>query len=304
MNSVIKNIFRPFYNAAYFFTQRTLSINPFIPKKITGKKISYGHLRYEQENDPSLDEKIEAELKKKKIAVAEYFIDIPAFRKYLTDAPYPQNYYGDSKGRKDDFTEKTLEHFVSLQLLELRYGQTVIDVGAGDSPFCAVSERIIPGIKCFSLDTHFPPAGKRKIRASASQIPFENESVDALVLHCAFEHFEGNADIDFLAEAQRVLKKGGKCLILPFYLSSRYAIHIDPMNNFLKRLQPEMNEGEASILYCDSRQSFTRHYDVPAFRKRILCNLKNVDVMVHRVKNFKEVNTDCYLRFILSLTKQ
>jgi len=39
-----------------------------------------------------------------------------------------------------------------------------------------------------------------------------------MALHCSFEHFEGDEDIRFIKEADKVLRGEGKMCILPLYL--------------------------------------------------------------------------------------
>ncbi|HKR07244.1 MAG TPA: class I SAM-dependent methyltransferase [Bacteroidia bacterium] len=300
MNPAIKQ----FYNGAYFFLQATLPVNPFIPRKINGSRVRKGHIRIEQETNPRLDELIIQQLNEERIENASYKVDIDAFRKYYSDTPYPQDYYGNKNGRDDNFIEKALEHFVSLQLLHLNRHSTLIDIGAGNSPFTEIVKEKSGTAKAYSQDKYFKEGfNENKIGGSASRLPFEDGSIDAMTLHCSLEHFEGNQDTGFFIEAERVLKKGGKCIVLPFYLSSQYTVHLDPVNNLLKCFKPVLSDEGAVIRYCDSRQAFSRHYDVKTFRQRILNNIHALHPLIYRVENFKEVYHDCYLRFVLVMTK-
>lgn len=124
--------------------------------------------------------------------------------------------------------EKLFEHWATLHLLQLQPGQTLIDIGSAASPFPAYVREAL-GLEAFSLDPDYPPGihGFR-IGAFAQSIPLPAESVDGLVLHCALDHFEGTSDTDFMAEAARVLRPGGKLLSLPLYLSHQPANLCDP----------------------------------------------------------------------------
>lgn len=296
---------KPIYNSAYSILQRTWHYNPFIPKKINGVLVAKGHARFEQESDPQLDRNIIAEIKKAGIGFSEYVIDIQAFRKYFSETVYPKNYYGNGKTHTPNFIEKALEHFVALQLLDLNEKSVVVDVGACNSPFFELVMQKTSCKNAYAQDLDLPNGMNGKyIGGKASELPFEDSSVDAITLHCALEHFEGMQDLGFFKEASRVLKKNGKCIVLPLYLSSQYTIHLDPVNNLLKSLKPELNDEGAVIKYCDSRQPFSRHYDVKTFSKRILNQVPLLDAEIMHVSNFFTVSDECYLRFIGVFTKQ
>jgi SAM-dependent methyltransferase len=301
----MKPLLRPFYNTTYSFLQFTLPFNPFIPKKINGTEVRSGHARYEQETNPELDELIVEALQKQGIRVSTHTIDLGKFRDYLSSAHYPSTYYGNDEERDENFIEKALEHFTSLQFFELNEDSVLIDIASGNSPFSSIIQKRSGTPYAYAQDLSFPKGIKKnKIGGHASFLPFNDSSADVLTLHCSLEHFEGNEDQLFFKEAMRVLKKGGRCIVLPFYLSSAYTIHIDPVNNFLKSYHPKLDDEGALVKYCDSRQAFTRHYDVRAFKKRVLDNTPGMSVEIFKVSNFKAVHADCYLRFAAVFTKQ
>lgn len=60
------------------------------------------------------------------------------------------------------------------------------------------------------------------IGRNAAAIPLPSASLDGMTLHCAFEHFEGNADSQFIRECARLLKSGGKAVILTLYVNLRW----------------------------------------------------------------------------------
>ncbi|MEP7168249.1 MAG: methyltransferase domain-containing protein [Bacteroidota bacterium] len=301
MNTAIKR----FYNGVYLFLHATLPVNPFIPKKINGNKVRNGHIRTEQEINPQLDELIIQQLSEQHLENFSYRIDIDAFRKYYSETNYPMEYYGNKNGRDDNFIEKALEHFVSMQFLPLNKNCTLVDIGAGNSPFSEILCEKFEIKNSYKQDLSFAEGvHENKIGGRASCIPFDDCSIDAMTLHCSLEHFEGNEDLAFFKETERVLKKGGKCVVLPFYLSSQYTVHLDPVNNLLKSFTPVISDEGAVIRYCDSKQAFSRHYDVKTFRQRIINNTQGLNPGIYHVDNFKEVHADCYLRFILVMTKK
>jgi len=299
----MKGIARLLYDAIYIFLQRTWTINPLIAKRRNNRKIFWGHVRIEQETNPYLNKEIVRQLGNNQIACFSYYIDINGFKKYFAEVKYPMNYYGDSN-LKEEFIEKSLEHFVSFDFLNLTTESILVDVGAGNSPFYKiVQER--SGSKAYRQDKLFANGlNGNTIGGSATKLPLPDASVNAITLHCAFEHFENKEDIEFLAEAERVLKPGAKCVVLPFYLASEYTVHLDPVKNLLNFSNPSvLSDSSAVLRYCDSRQRFSRHYDVKTFKERLINQMKNLDTKIFFVENFKDVHRDCYLRFIAVFTK-
>jgi ubiquinone/menaquinone biosynthesis C-methylase UbiE len=300
----MKLLARLIYNLIYICLQKTWKLNPFIPKKLNNREIRWGHARTEQETNPHLDKEIIKQLHEFGIKHSAYRIDLAGFNKYLSAAQYPLSYYG-GRNLKAERIEKSLEHFASLILLNLNKESVVVDAGAGTSPFYKIAAELSGSKKVYRQDKQFASGlNGYTIGGSASKFPLPDASVDAISLHCSLEHFENKEDVNFFVEAQRVLKPGGKCVILPFYLSSRYTVHLDPVKNFLNFSTPNVRyDSNAQIRYCDSRQRFSRHYDVKTFKERILNQLKKVELEIFFVENFKEVHHDCYLRFIAVFTK-
>jgi len=300
MLEAIKIVVRPFYSALHFVLHKTLVANPLVSKKII-----LSHIRLEQETNPELDSRIIDLLNEYRIKNKSYQIDLPQFKKYLSETNYSTNYYGGNSVHSE-FLEKALEHFVSLQLILLNSESVIIDIGSANSPFCKIVTQKSGTQFSYSQDKIFKHGlHENKIGGLASDLPFGDESVDAITLHCSLEHFEGTQDKDFFREAERVLKKGGKCIVLPLYLSSQYTIHLDPISNLLKSYSPDISDDkDAVVRHCDSKQYFSRHYDVKAFSARIVNNPNLLEAEILHVENFKEVNKDCYLRFIGVFTKK
>ena len=126
------------------------------------------------------------------------------------------------------------------------------------------------------------------IGGDASSMPVEDNFCTKMALHCSFEHFEGNSDIKFIKEVNRVLRKGGKLCILPFYLFTKYAIQTDPI--VLSKSSIDF-EGDAT-LYC-ARRYANRHgrfYDISHLIERIRKNLKDLKLTFYIVQNEKEVD--------------
>ncbi|MDI3545098.1 MAG: hypothetical protein PWQ96_2399 [Clostridia bacterium] len=139
------------------------------------------------------------------LAVLPYTIDVPDFHNWLREANFPEDYrnsYGDV------FIEKALEHYVGAKLLELHKNDVLIDVAAAHSPWFEIAERMY-GCTAYALDLIFPQGiNGKKIGADATAMPLPDGFATKIALHCAYEMFEGDADIRLLSEAYRVLTGG------------------------------------------------------------------------------------------------
>ncbi len=120
-------------------------------------------------------------------------------------------------------------------------------------------------------------------------------------LHCSFEHFEGESDIKFIADAHRLLRERGRCCIVPLYLLTEYAIQTDP--TCLPRgaigFEPD------AVLYCAKgyRNRHGRFYSVAKLASRIRNNLRDLSLTIHAIQNEKEVDPSCYVKFVALLEK-
>jgi hypothetical protein len=97
---------------------------------------------------------IRSEMEQAGLEVIPYRIDISGFRGWLKEAAFPE-FYLQSYGKV--FVEKSLEHFVRADLLQLSPGKIVIDVAASSSPRLNIAPRLY-GVKALSLDLKPPTA--------------------------------------------------------------------------------------------------------------------------------------------------
>jgi SAM-dependent methyltransferase len=300
----LKSLLKPVYNAAHDLLFDRMEYHPFFPKKVNGKKIRQGFISDEHLQNPALDDALEIALQQAGIETKKYTIDIPGYYQYVGEANYPASYYGGGFDPKNNFTEKTLEHFVSLSFLNLSSDKTFIDVAAATSPFFDIVKKKY-GIKsAYRQDLVYPKGlHDEKIGGYAHEIPKDDASVDAVSLHCSLEHFVDESDISFFKTLERILKPGGRCVVLPFYIAGHYTIHLDPAFNLLHAHYPKLDP-LAEIRYCKWKQYHSRHYDPAALRRRILDPCPALKLTVYRVQNFREVASSCYLRFIGVFEKQ
>src|SRR5207237_10050679 len=143
------------------------------------------------------------------------------YRRYRDQARYSADFPDYYTG---NVPEKSLEHYIASQLLDLQAHDVYIDVASEQSPVPAIYSRLF-GVVAYRQDLAYPEGlVGDPIGGSATRMPVTAGFADSMALHCSFEHFEGLADTEFVAEAGRVLKHGGKCCIAPLYLAEAYGI--------------------------------------------------------------------------------
>lgn len=125
--------------------------------------------------------------------------------------------------------KKFMEHYVAFTLLGLKAGERYVDIASESSPFPEMA-RQRSGIDAYSQDLSYPDGIRgHQIGSSADSMPVPDAWADKASLQCAFEHFEGPIDTNFMKEISRVLKPGGKCVIVPLYTEATPLNIYDPI---------------------------------------------------------------------------
>jgi len=268
-------------------------LNPWVLVNVLDYVLNPSAIRHTDiKSDPRV---VRSRLELLGIPVSSYWVDVEAFQAYLREAGYPPGCYG-----AEVFIEKALEHFVSLCLIEPRPGDIVIDVASSSSPFPSIAQRLY-GCKCYRQDLIYPPGVREddggSIGGNAASIPIPHRFASALVLHCAYEMFEGDDDSLFIREASRVLQPGGRLVIIPLYLHEHYHILRSPWSN-TRGLK--VTDRGAKLVYRPGfgRVRFARFYDVEAFQRRVLTYAAGLAFRLLYVENEKNVDSSCYLKFI------
>jgi hypothetical protein len=237
--------------------------------------------------------------------VEDIYIDVQDFRKWLQ--AYPEIDAAYSK-LKDVHIEKCLEHYLSFTLLGLSSTDTFIDIAAAGSPFSALLHRHL-GLKAYRLDLSYPKGiHGHDIGANAGETGLPDEFATAMAVHCAYECFMGDADVRFVYEAARILKPGGKYIILPLYLDKSYFVSTSPYCN---QQEVIIDSGAMRLWRDDSyKLPFARHYSPESFAERIYSLIpSSMNGTVYFVRNLPVVSQSfvgqqiyCYFVFLCSKT--
>jgi Methyltransferase domain len=247
-------------------------------------------------HDAKIQAAIKQELQKSGYTITDISVDINDYQRYMEKANY-SNY----PFYAHNIVEKSLEHYLAAKLLDLSFKDIYIDVASSSSPVAEIYQNVF-SCKTYRIDLVSSKETKSNmIIGDAGNIPLKNGCASKMALHCSFEHFEQDADIRFVKEANRVLCKGGKLCIIPLYFFNKYAIQIDPSVLFRKSLHFEDDAVLYATLGYGNRHG--RFYDVVHFTKRIRDNLGDLELSLLFLTNEKEVDPSCYVKFIAFFEK-
>jgi len=232
-----------------------------------------------------------------KLTQEPYTVNLRDYNRWVSEARYPPLLY--RVVRK----EKYLEHFVSYDLLKPEPHATIVDVASFRSYFPKILRA--KGCRVIVQDLVFPPGRNGDVLGgSASAMELPDGSVDAMTLHCSFEHFEGDSDIGFIRESARILRPGGRVVILPLYLHQEYLTQADPY--YMSIGDIPMDAGATMVAVSGYANRHGRHYSPPAFLSRVhdVAVARGLHPILKLVKNAHEIAEYCYLKFALVLNKR
>ena len=206
------------------------------------------------------------------------------------------NYY------RDNFCEKSLEHFFSYKLLDLNKEDIFVDIASEQSLLGEILHRLT-GCTSYSQDIMLEPGVHgNMIGSDASDIPVAEGFFNAAAATCSLEHFENDSDIKFMHEMERVLVRGGKVIIIPLYLYIREACQTDPNYS----VPGNVNFDKDADIYCarDWGNRHARFYSPRSLYERLIKPNKNMDFRVYLIENSVDIDNSIYCRFILVGTKK
>jgi len=134
-------------------------------------------------------------------------------------AHYDKSYFI-KRDHLDRHLADTLAH-----LANKRKAHTLLDVGCGSAKLVADLEK--RGFVVFGIDHSMEALklarnhrSRQIVRASATHLPYQNQSLDLVTAISVIEHLRPRAANDFLSEVQRILKSGGTLfLVTPNFAS-------------------------------------------------------------------------------------
>jgi ubiquinone/menaquinone biosynthesis C-methylase UbiE len=239
------------------------------------------------------------------VGLENYEAEVKNFKKFKDKFDFGSDFY-DGKNNPL-WTEKVLEHFIAWELVvkDLKKDEQYIDVAASSSPWVKLLNE--KGFKATGIDLNESYKFKDNpnyLVMDATKTTFKDGSVSGVSLQCAFEMFTGNDDTNLIIELGRILKPGGKAVIVPLYMHTHYCGYTTKDFRFSKKYH---DKGAKLYLRRDcSGIPFPRKYDVSTFKERVL-DVAEKSGLEHRIfvlKNGKDLNEGVYCHFILELVKK
>lgn len=257
-------------------------------------------------NPSSLDiEAIESELGRIGVVVHDYTPSAKDFRVFQAARLFPAEYHGGMDGGVWD--EKLLEHWISSERLGLKGYQAediYVDIAAASSPWAQIL-RERNGISAYAVDIEVGRFYRRLPyyrQEDATNTSFGNASVRGASLQCAYEMFLGTDDTDLIVEAARILKPGGKMVILPLYMHTHYCAYSTA--EFYGKGYPDPEAKEYVRLDCSNVPS-SRKYDAPMLKRRVLdpAVALGMGYRLFALRNKNELGKNIYCHFILEIIR-
>lgn len=245
------------------------------------EKASY----WEQKFDPK---EFCERFKKSGIEIEEIEIDIGDFGQWMGKYPSIVDTYKDYGDVK---IEKVLEHYLTLKYLDVKQEDILIDIAAAGSNLAKVLRK--KGMKAYRQDLTYPDGiNGYDIGGDAGNMPLSEAFADVLTLHCAFECFQGDADVKFAREAGRILRGGGRVGIIPLYIDTITFVKISP---WCDKRNIQIGQ-DTKFLWRDDtyKEPFSRHYSPETFSSRIISKMSEFDIKILYFTNLKELSENVY----------
>ena len=185
--------------------------------------------------------------------------------------------------------KKMLELFISFTLLKPESEDVFLDAAGGQFSYAGrlnCSRRILQDIR---ISEKIKSQGNQVeyLECSCASIPLEDQSVNKISCHHSIEHFRDDADIRFIVEVQRLLGPGGKCVIVPLFISDQHYLLTDtPGFAFWDEQGEKITDVTATLPGGTGSGNFSRIYSVNSFKERILdaIDRTNFHATLHFVK--------------------
>lgn len=228
------------------------------------------------------------------------------FHAFQAENWFPADYHGGLNSGVWD--EKLLEHWISserLGVMNYPPQDIYVDIAAAGSPWAqALRER--KKVNAFAIDLCEIVQAYRHLDyyrvENATATSFADASVAGASLHCAYEMFMGGDDIKLIGELARILKPGGKAVILPLYMHTHYCAYSTP--EYFGKGYSDPAAKEYVRLDCSGVPS-SRKYDAAKLKQRVLDPIvaAGLHYRLLVLRNKTDFGKGIYCHFILEIEK-
>jgi SAM-dependent methyltransferase len=173
--------------------------------------------------------------------------------------------------------KKMLELFISYKLLDIQKADVYMDAAGGQYSYASriiCKQSIIQDIRLSERLKSFHGNKVTYMDASCAKIPLPDRSVDKISCHHSIEHFQQNADMDFISEVKRILAPGGKCVIIPVFIADTPLLLTDSTSfTSWNETGQWVSDESASLPGGAGSGHFARVYSPETLHDRILSTL-------------------------------
>jgi hypothetical protein len=272
-----------------------------------------GYIKWKYRHTPVYANPTEAELEQIEqgllalgIELYDYAPPSADFLAFQAQGWFPLDYHGGLNSGVWD--EKLLEHWISSERLGvMRYElkDIYVDIAAAGSPWAqALRER--KNINAYAIDLYEIGKAYRHLDyyrvENATASTFADDSISGASLHCAYEMFMGKDDTKLIKELARILKPGGKVVILPLYMHTNYCSYSTP--EYFGKGYSDPHAREYLRLDCGGVPS-SRKYDPLKLKERVLdpISAAGLNYKLSVLRNKNEFGKGIYCHFILEIEK-
>jgi hypothetical protein len=227
------------------------------------------------------------------IPVESWAVDADDYHRYVERAGY-QDRHG--KYYPDNRLEKTFEHYVVFRFSEFSDKSVFVDLAAESSPLASIVERLT-GATTYRQDIMFRAGIRgRDIGGDACAMPVADGFATSAALTCSIEHFERDADSRLFTELARVLRPGGRVVVIPLYLFPEPAAQTDPTYSIAVDVPFDREAVVYSAEGWGNRHG--RFYSPATLAERLLKN-PAFDFRVLHLTGTEALGTGVYARYAL-----
>jgi SAM-dependent methyltransferase len=239
------------------------------------------------------------------VSVKPLVLSRSEFDEFKRRFSFPADYHGGKEGGVYD--EKLLEHFIAYNLSGLKeFGENdiYVDVAACASPWAKILRK--SDITAFAIDLELGSNYKSLDyyrHADATQTFFDDSSVAAMSLQCAYEMFSGDDDWKYLEECRRILKPGGTVVISPLYMH-KHECGYSTAEYYLKGHADE--NARQYVRRSIWGVPYSRKYSAESLKNRVLDRISQLGMTftLYKLENKPELGENIYCHFILAFTKK
>jgi hypothetical protein len=216
------------------------------------------------------------------------------FADYFWRAEYALRYPDYYRG---NLPEKAFEHSLALQLLKPATDDVFIDIASEGSPLPEIAARL-HGCTAYAQDIMYDIGiNGAQIGGDACCMPVQDGFATCATLTCSLEHFESDADTRLFLELQRVLRPGGRVVVIPLYMFREAAVQTDP--TYSAALDIPFDSGVP--IYCARgwKNRHARWYSAETLRSRIIDACPQMSFAVYRLRDTEVIHPSVYARFCL-----